>query len=145
MNVDNSKISWKGRLLSLIIFVMIAGCFIVLWASGRGLIDLSPYIGICGFKQRFQLPCPGCGWTHAAEAFVGGRITEAFYTQPAAAVFCCIALCMCFFSLHIGLFGIDSMFLKRLLNGRLVGFVVLFSAIIILCGWAVTLARAIGH
>ncbi len=57
--------------------------------------------GVRFLKQRFGLPCPGCGWTHAGQAFFTGHILEAFWIQPAAGVFLLRCRLCCDFFLYI--------------------------------------------
>ncbi len=89
---NKQKFSVPARFAAGGIFLAIVAGFGVLWASARGDLDLTRWMGVCGFKQRFNLPCPGCGWTHAAQMFVTGHPVQAFVTQPAAGVFCVVFL-----------------------------------------------------
>ncbi len=123
---------------------MIAAGVAILWAAANGYIDLKFWVGICGFKQRLGLPCPGCGWTHAAQAFFTGHIFQAFIIQPAAALFCIVAALTALFALHCAVFGINFGFLKSLFGSTAgVGILLISAVVVILAGWAVTLLRAI--
>ena len=139
------KISPSGRIVAGCIFGAVAAGFAILWAAEHHWITLGPVLGVCGFKQRFGLPCPGCGWTHAAQAFVAGRIGEAFYLQPAAAMFCVIAVIVAVFALHIAVFGVDLAPLRWARSPGGILTLVLGAVIIILAGWMVTLAQAIAE
>ncbi|MCI0499411.1 MAG: DUF2752 domain-containing protein, partial [Planctomycetales bacterium] len=150
MTKDNTANSEKKRVLSPAarlaaagIFLAITAVFGLLWASGQGHIDLSRWLGICGFKQRFGLPCPGCGWTHAAQRFVQGHPAEAFEAQPAAMFFCSIAAIAAIFALHVSVFGIDFRLSRRLFGSTGAGILIIAAILIILAGWVVTLARTL--
>jgi hypothetical protein len=114
-----------------------------LWLSARGVIDLGFWLGVCGFKQRFGLPCPGCGWTHAAQMFVTGHPIEAFIHQPAATFFCVVGVLTGFYALLIAVIGIDFGFPRRLTAAVGAKTLVLTAVIVLLAGWAVTLLRVI--
>ena len=143
-NVKNQpKLSTKARCLAAGIFILIVVGFGILWASNRGYINLSYWFGICGFKQRFNLPCPGCGWTHAAEMFVTGHLLEAFRTQPAAAFFCVVLSVTAVFALHSAVFGINSRFIQCIFCSKGVCLLSICGFLVILVGWAVNLIRTI--
>ena len=138
------KLSAGARLFAAGLFCAIMAGVVVLWAASKGHINLKFWLGICGFKQRFGLPCPGCGWTHAAQAFFTGHICQAFVIQPAAAFFCIVAVLTAVFALHCAVFGINFGFLKSLFgSSKGLGIVLISAIVVILAGWAVTLMRAI--
>jgi hypothetical protein len=116
---------------------------ILLWASAKGHLNLSFWLGICGFKQRFGLPCPGCGWTHAAQLFVTGHWLKAFWIQPAAAFFCVAAAVVAVFALLYSLFGIFIFPLQNVFCPRGVSILLITACGVILMGWMVTLVRTI--
>jgi hypothetical protein len=139
----HQKLSPTTRFVGAVVFFVIVAAFFLLRFSSKGDIDLSYLFGVCGFKQRFGLPCPGCGWTHAAEMFAAGHLFEAFRIQPAAAFFCIVLSLAAIFALLSAVFGIDSRLLKRIFSPK--GGVVLLVAacVVILAGWLVTLIRTI--
>jgi hypothetical protein len=137
------RISWAGRLAALGIAGMITAGFGILWAAEHQWIHLGPLLGVCGFKQRTGLPCPGCGWTHAAQAFVTGRIKDAFCLQPAAALFCLVAAVVVLFALQIAFLGVDSAPLRWARSPGGIKTLITAALIVILGGWLVTLAQAI--
>lgn len=106
---------------------------------------MSRLFGVCGFKQRYGLPCPGCYMTHSAQAFVQGRIFESFYIQPAAAVFCCGFAAVGIFALLMAIIGVKYTVLDRDFVSRLLKYVLIAVVILILGGWAVTLSRALSQ
>ena len=137
------KLPPKARWIAAGIFVLIASGFGLLWASSNNYINLSHWFGVCGFKQRFHLPCPGCGWTHAAESFVTGHIFTAFTEQPAACVFCAVLAFSAIFALHCAIFGINSSILEKLFCSKNISIFLISACIIIVAGWVVTLTRTI--
>ncbi|HOK66996.1 MAG TPA: DUF2752 domain-containing protein [Anaerohalosphaeraceae bacterium] len=136
---SSNRISAGGRIAAAFVALVIAAGFAFFHACDRQWLDISPILGVCGFKQRFGLPCPGCGWTHSIQAFASGRIGEAFCLQPAAAVFCLAAVATLFFALHIALFGIDFLFLRWVRSPGGCKVVILAAALIILVGWLAAL------
>ena len=137
-----ARVTIYQRIVCISVFAAIAGFFVFLWVSSRGDIDLERLFGICGFKQRHGLPCPGCGVTTSSLHFVRGHFIEAFYIQPAGAVMC-IVLAV------IGLLCLSrAFFATRLIPAGVsissaVKYLLLSVVIIFACGWAVTLARAL--
>jgi len=110
-------------------------------AAGR--IDVDKWLDPCGFKQRYDLPCPTCGMTTSALAFVQGEIFESFYIQPAAALLCCVLVVVAFLASLVAVFGVYFSFIKRFFAEIKLRYIVLAMIIIVAAGWAVTLARAI--
>lgn len=137
------KPSPTTRFVGAVVFFAIAAGFSLLWASENEYLDLSYWFGVCGFKQRFGLPCPGCGWTHAAQMFVTGHFLQAFTVQPAAAFFCVVLSLAAIFSLHSALFGINSRFLQRIFSSKGGCILLVAACVVILAGWLVNLIRTI--
>jgi len=121
--------------------VVIAGFFVYMFLGAKGVIDLRSQLGVCGFKQSYGLPCPGCGWTTSTLAFVQGHFWESLYIQPAAGVFCFGIAISGVFALLSAVFGIRFSFIDRPF-GVIVKYFTIAAIIIIACGWAVTLSRA---
>jgi hypothetical protein len=140
---NHEKLSVSGRLVAAGIFALITAGFGLIWASANGSVNLSYWLGVCGFKQRFGLPCPGCGWTHAAEMFVTGHPLQALVIQPAAGFFCVVFLLSAIFALHCAVFGINSSILQRIFCTKNVCFLLIGACFIIVAGWLVNLIRTI--
>ena len=119
--------------------------FGLVYSSARGWVDMSRLFGVCGFKQLYGLPCPGCYMTHSAEAFVQGRIGESFYIQPAGAVFCICFAAAGIYALLTAIIGVKSRALNREFVSRLFKYTLIAAIIVLLGGWAVTLSRALGQ
>lgn len=137
------RLSRRGRLIAVVVFIAIAAGAAILWASGMGFFSLKPVFGVCGFKQRFDLPCPGCGWTHAGEAFFTGHVIEAFRIQPAAAFFSLVSVAAAIFALHCALFGIDFGLLQYVSTTSGISILLISAIGVILGGWVVNLIRTI--
>jgi hypothetical protein len=138
-----SRASARRRLTAAVVFFAIVGSFAALWLVAHYKITLYPFA--CGFKQRYGLPCPTCGMTHAVLAFAQGEIIRSFYTQPAAAFFCLVAIAAAFFAFLTAVFGIYSPALERHLVSLKVRYIVAVVLLILFAGWAVTLARALAE
>jgi hypothetical protein len=135
------RASFRQRLVAGVVFLLLAAFFGVLALAGHYKIGLWPFP--CGFKQRYNLPCPGCGITTSVVAFAQGKIFEAFYIQPAAALLCCILVVAAFLAFLMAVFGVYFSFINRFFAEVKVRYIVLALIVIIAAGWAVTLARAI--
>ena len=140
------KISRAGpreRLIALLIFLSVSGMFVVLSLAGKGFIDLGRILGPCGFQQRYHLPCPTCGMTHAAITFAKGEILRAFTIQPAGALLCTLLGVVGFLAFLTAVFGVYFQFLRRWLLEVKLRYLILAFFIVITGGWMVTLSRAL--
>ncbi len=137
------RASSHRRITAALVLLAIAGFFGLIWAVGHYNIVLTP--GGCAFRQQYNLPCPTCGMTTAAIAFVRGHILLSFYTQPAAAFFCSVLLLTAFFALLTAVFGVYFSIFERLGNQVKLRYWLLALLIILAAGWAVTLARALAE
>lgn len=117
--------------------------FVFMRLAGSGKVDMVGFFGVCGFKQEHGLPCPGCGFSTSAITFAQGKVFDAFYIQPAAAVFCCLIAIGGVFSLLTALFGIKFPFSDKP-PGLILKYAAVTIIIVLAGGWAVTLSRAIG-
>ena len=135
------KATSQERIFAGIILVLILSVAAVLFLASRGIIDLGMVFGVCGFKQRYDLPCPGCYMTHSAQAFVQGRIIESFCIQPAAAIFCAGFTVTAVFSLLISVFGLKFWFLSGQHLTKLFKWIVISAVLLIIVGWGITLLR----
>ena len=137
------RASFRQRLAAGIIFLAVSGGFVVLHLAGNGTIDLGRWLDPCGFRQRYNLPCPACGMTTSAVAFASGKIIKSFYIQPAAWLFCNVLVLVTFFAFIIAVFGIYFRFIARFFAEVAVRYIILAVLVVILAGWAVTLSRAL--
>lgn len=139
--INLRRASLRQRIVAAAVLVGIAGLFGFLRLAGAGRIDTTVLFGLCGFRQRYNLPCPTCGMTTAAAAFAGGRILRAFYIQPAAAFIClilCVAAFLAFFTTFSGLY---FSFIERLFTEIKMKYIILFIVVVICTGWIATLLR----
>jgi len=139
----DERVTSCQRITAGAVFVAVVVVFAVLFAGGRGWIDMSRLFGICGFKQVYGLPCPTCYVTTSAMAFVEGRIFDSFYIQPAGAVLCCALVAVGVAALLISVFGVNFRFLHQPLRWRVIKYFVASALVILAAGWAVTLSRAL--
>lgn len=135
------KITIYQRIVCLCVFAGILSLFVFLWSASRGDVDVERVFGICGFKQRHSLPCPGCGITRSAMHFVQGHLVKSFYLQPAGGVMCVVLACAGFMCVSRAIFG-TRLIPASVSVGSAVKYTLLCGVIVIVCGWAVTLARA---
>ena len=134
------RASPRQRVTAAFVFLAVAAFFGLFWLTAHYKIALWP--PGCGFKQKYDLPCPACGMTTSAVAFAQGKIFEAFYIQPAAALLCCVLAVSAFLAFIIAVFGVYFGFIKRFFTEVKIKYIILALIIIIAAGWAVTLARA---
>jgi hypothetical protein len=132
----------KQRAVARLIFWVVFGLWVVLLLASKGKIDLGFWIGVCGFKQRYGLPCPTCGMTTAAMAFACGKIIESFYIQPAGALLCSVAAISGFLALFTMVFGVYFSFLKRFAEIK-VRYIIWTLVVIIIAGWIFMLLRTL--
>jgi hypothetical protein len=138
-----SRASATQRLIAAAIFLVIAVCFLLAWLMGHFHFTIYPFP--CGFKQRYNLPCPTCGMTTAVVAFARGDIADAFYTQPAAGFFCMLAIVITFFAFLVAVFGVYSSSIERRLVSLKLRYIFAVFLLIFAAGWAFTLVRAIAQ
>jgi hypothetical protein len=135
------RASFRQRLAAGGVFLLLAGSFGLFALMGH--YKISPWPFPCGFKQRYDLPCPTCGVTTSVVAFAQGKILESFYIQPAAALLCCVLAVSAFLAFFVAVFGVYFDFLNRFLTGIKIKYVIIALIVIVAVGWAVTLARAL--
>ena len=137
------RASSRQRITAGIICAAISVCFVFVWLSAHDKIGVNLWPSYCGFKQSYNLPCPTCGVTAAGFAFARGEIFQAFYIQPAAALFCCVLIFSAILAFLTSVFGLSFRFVERFFAEVRLRYIILAIVIIIAAGWAVTLARAL--
>ncbi|MHC4545404.1 MAG: DUF2752 domain-containing protein [Planctomycetota bacterium] len=138
------RASHRQRATSAVIFLIVLAFFGLLSLAAHYKISLSPYG--CGFKQKYDLPCPSCGMTTSVFQFVRGEIfgyNGALYIQPAAVLLCSVLVVVALLAFIIAVFGVYFGFIKRILAEVKIRYIILALVIIIIAGWAVTLSRAL--
>lgn len=137
------RASRRERAASGVVFLAVGALFLLLWLASAKFFDIGLLAGPCGFKQRHGLPCPTCGWTTSAEAFVRGEFLRSFHVQPAAAVICTVLAVGAFLALFQAVLGVYFKFLRSFWSSVKVRYLIGALIIIIVGGWAVTLVRAL--
>jgi len=135
--------SSRERLRAGLVFLCLAGLFGLLVLAAQSKINIGWWFGPCGFKQRYNLPCPTCGMTASVLAFGRGEIVKAFYNQPAAALFCCALVVIAFLAFLMAIFGVYIAFLNRFFTKVGIKNIIYAVLAVITAGWAVTLTRAL--
>ena len=133
----------QQRIIAAVLFLGIAAIIGLSALAANHKIDISWWLRPCGFKQRFGLPCPTCGMTTSLLAFSQGKIIEAFYIQPAAGLLYSIAVVAAFFALFTAVFGVYFEFIRRFFAKVKIRYLIIALLVVIACGWAVTLSRAL--
>ncbi len=123
--------------LGLVVFV---GVFHLV-STGR--IQMERCLNPCGFQQRYDLPCPTCGFTASVLAFSRGEVLRSISIQPAAGLICWVLAVGAFLAFLMAVFGVYLRFLEAFFKRVRSRYVILAAVIIISFGWAVTLLRAI--
>ncbi len=126
-----------------IVCLAVVGFFGLFALAGHYNINMGRWLGYCGFKQRYGLPCPTCGMTTAVLAFAQGKIFEAFYIQPTCALLCCVLVVIALLAFVTAVLGVYFRFLEHFFADVKVRYIILALIVIIAAGWAVTLARAL--
>ena len=147
---NKRKFFWRAssrqRAIAGLVFLGVAASVGLLWLAANGKIGAGRWLAPCGFKQRYGLPCPTCGVTTSAFAFVRGELfgrNGAFYIQPAAGLICCIVVIAGVLAFLVAVFGVYCGAFERFFAEIKVKHIVLALLVIIAAGWAVTLARAL--
>jgi hypothetical protein len=135
------RASFRQRRGAGVFFLTLAASFGLFALAGHYKIALWPFP--CGFRQKYNLPCPTCGVTTSVKAFAQGKILESFYIQPAAALLCCVLAVSAFLAFFVAVFGVYFDFLNRFFSKVKIKYIILALIVIIAAGWAVTLARAL--
>jgi len=138
-----SRASPHQRIIATVVFLVVAGSFGLAWLAATGKFDIGWWLGPCGLKQKYGLPCPTCGMTTSVLAFSQGKIFDSFYIQPAAGLLCCVLVIIAFLAFFIAVFGVYFGFIKRFFTEVKIKHIILALIVIIAAGWAVTLARAL--
>ena len=137
------RASSRQRLIAAVVCIAVVAFFALFAWAGHNKTDMGRFLGYCGFKQTYNLPCPTCGVTTAVLAFAQGQILEAFYIQPAAGLLCSALVAAAFLAFLIAVFGVYFGFLEHFFTQVKIRYIILAVLIIIAAGWAVTLARAL--
>jgi hypothetical protein len=135
------RTSLRGRVRAAIVCLGICGLFVALWFAAGHDFSLTP--GGCGFEQRYNLPCPTCGWTRSVYAFARGNLWKSFYLQPAAGFVCTVFVLVGVLSLISAVFGVYFEFFERLRREIRFRWWIVALVVIVVAGWLVTLARAL--
>jgi hypothetical protein len=137
------RASRDGRLAVGVVLLGVVFFFLLLWLSSGNIIDIGLWVGPCGFKQRYGLPCPTCGWTSSGEAFVRGDLRGSYYIQPAAALMYSVLALGAFLAFFQAVFGVYFRFLQSFWSGLKVRYLIGAVIIVVAGGWAVTLIRGL--
>jgi hypothetical protein len=137
------KATRQERIISAYIFFIAAGICVFLILGSTGQINLERVFSPCGFKMKYNLPCPACGITTSMLAFFRGQIAKSIITQPAGAILCIILLIsvlLAFISAFLGVFfsHIDKLFTKIRLR-----YIIIIIIAVFVISWIITLARTI--
>lgn len=135
--------SARQRVIAALISLAVFGSLGLLAVAGHYQINMGRWLGYCGFKQRYGLPCPTCGWTTSVMALARGKIWQAFYIQPAAAFLCSVLVVIGSLCFLIAVFGLYFSLFDRIFSEIKIRHVVIALIVIIAAGWAVTLSRAL--
>jgi len=135
--------SSRQRIIAAVVFLAVLAYFGVFALVAHYQVDMGRHLGYCGFKQKTNLPCPGCGMTTATLAFAQGNIAEAFLVQPAAGLLYCGAVLAGGLAFFVAVFGMYFDFIKRFFAEIKIRYMILALIIILASGWAVTLAWAV--
>jgi len=136
------RASIRGRTAAALFAAGVVALFGSLWLLQVVGFDFGLLFGPCGMKQRTGLPCPTCGMTTCVLAFARGELLTAFYVQPAGAFLCALLIVAAFFAFLTAVLGVYFHFFARLWAEVKVRYVVAGLLVILVAGWAVTLARA---
>lgn len=128
--------------MATLVALSVVALFGGLWGLQRLGFDFGLLFNPCGFKQRTGWPCPACGMTTSVLAFARGDVVVAFVTQPAAAFLCSVLMTIAFLAFLTGASGVYFTVFDRFFHEVKVRYLLMGLLVILIAGWAVTLARA---
>jgi hypothetical protein len=140
-----TRVPARRRLTAVLIFFGITMFFGLFALAGHYNFDMGILFGQCGFMQRHNLPCPTCGMTTSVLAFSQGKVLQAFYIQPAACLICIVMVIIDVLAFIAAVFGVYFQALSGFVSRLKAKYIFLALLIIILAGWAVTMARALAN
>ena len=158
----NSQIL-KRKLIAGLVLLLGGSLFIEGVLIAQGYVNTQKAFGICGWQQKYQLPCPTCGMTRSLVAFCDGDFLKSVYIQPTAGIMCGLLVIATGISVLELVFGpwknykIDpdvtvkkQSRMARCLDSFYMGLnkikkwqFVIFFLLLVLGGWAVTMSRAL--
>ena len=133
----------RERFAAGVITLSVVGLFAGLWGLQKIGFDFSRVFNPCGFKQTYGLPCPACGMTTSVLAFARGDVVASFRSQPASAFVCSLLVVFAFLASLVAIFGLYFVAFDRVICEMKVGYWLLAMLVILLAGWAVTMAQAL--
>jgi hypothetical protein len=137
------RASARQRKIAAVIVSTVTLVFAGLWVLQRVGFDFGWVFPPCGFKQRTGLPCPSCGMTTATLAFARGDVVQAYLIQPAAAFFCTLLAAGAVLAFLVSVFGVYFSVFDRLAAEVKVWHVIVAVLVVVLAGWAVTMAHVL--
>ncbi|WP_094759172.1 DUF2752 domain-containing protein [Sedimentisphaera salicampi] len=75
-----------------IVFICVPFGWFLIWLMGSEIISGESIFGICGFRQKHDLPCPFCGMTTSAKLFLEGNFLDSLKAQPAGFILCIFSI-----------------------------------------------------
>ncbi|WP_146682706.1 DUF2752 domain-containing protein [Limihaloglobus sulfuriphilus] len=129
--------NWK---LHLFIVAAAVAALVLSILIGMGVLSAESLFGICGFKRKYNLPCPFCGMTRSFSFFFRGRFISSLTVQPAgfmlAAILSVSGICSA-----AELFGHKTLFYRELRRGKRLAIVFVCIFIIGLVSWVYTIFK----
>jgi len=135
------RASFRQRVIGGIVLLAVFILFGFLHLAAISKIDIDRWLTPCGFKQKYDLPCPTCGMTASALALVQGKVFEAFYIQPAAGILLSLLVIAAFLAFFTAVFGVYFSFLERVFSQLSTRRIIGILLVILAAGWAITLIR----
>jgi hypothetical protein len=91
VDAHQHPVNWLFRVACFLAAIPMGGVWLVgCWLNpSGGPLGIERQLGTarCGFYAKYGIPCPTCGWTTAVSHLYHGQIFQAFFTQPAGAIF----------------------------------------------------------
>ena len=138
----SSKVDCRVRVKAAGIFVLCAFFFAMGRLAASGVWNPQRYFGLCGFWQKYHLPCPACFMTRAVKLFCEGDIGGSFYIQPGGALLCLgmLITAICSFLTFL---GVDLRFIYCRIAKIRFRYILLILILIIAISWGMTMLRVL--
>ena len=131
VNVKYRKLSDKQRLLWVLPTGLVVAFSVFGFLAANGKFDVGSNFGVCGFYQKYQMPCPSCGMSRAVIELYKGDLVGSVKEQPAAIVLIILAVGVSILGLVTAFKGVSLVLVERIK----LKYIVFFVIIIVIAGW----------
>ncbi len=137
------KAARQERIISFYIFFLSVGICVFLFLGANNQISMERIFGPCGFKMKYNLPCPACGMTTSMLAFFKGQIIQSAKIQPTGSILCIILLISAVLTFISAFLGVYFSFIDKIFTKIKLRYIIILTIAVFLLGWLMSLVNAI--